>query len=363
MAELFDYKCPACGGALSFDSHIQKMKCPYCDSEYDMDTLKKMDEELNASKPDQMNWNTDAGSQWQDGEADSIRVYACNSCGGEIIGDVNTAATSCPFCGNPVVMKGNFTGNLRPDLVIPFKLDKKAAVEGLSSHVKNKKLLPKVFRDQNHLDEVKGVYIPFWLFDADAEAEVKYRATKIRRWSDVNYNYTETSYYSVMREGSLSFQHIPVDGSTKIDNTLMESLEPYDMSQAVDFQTAYLAGYLADKYDVPAADCVTLANERAKKTTEEAFRSTVMGYATVTPSSSSVSFHNGRVRYALLPVWLLHTSWQGNNYLFAMNGQTGKFIGDLPIDKGLQTKWYLLYSLLASAGVFAVLTTLAMFLR
>ena len=150
MASLLEYKCPSCGGATAFNSELQKVKCPYCDTEFEMESLKALDEGLAAEKADEMEWDTSAGGEWSEGEADNMRVYSCKSCGGEIVGDEQTAATSCLYCGNPVVMTGNLTGALRPDFVIPFKLDKKAAKEGLINHLKGKRLLPKIFKDQNH---------------------------------------------------------------------------------------------------------------------------------------------------------------------------------------------------------------------
>ena len=180
MAALLEYKCPCCGGAIGFDSSIQKMKCPFCDTEFEMDTLKSLDEELKNQQPDEMSWETQAGAEWQEGEAEGLRSYVCKSCGGEIVGDENTAVTSCPFCGNPVVMMEQFSGALKPDYVIPFKLDKKAAKNGLMKHLQGKRFLPKVFKSQNHIDEIKGVYVPFWLFDADVNANIRYQATQVR---------------------------------------------------------------------------------------------------------------------------------------------------------------------------------------
>ena len=188
MNLLQEYKCPYCGGAIEFDSTAQKMKCPYCCTEFDMETLQGYDDALKTSQPDDMQWETAAGGEWQQGEIENLRSYVCKSCGGEIVGDATTAATACPFCGNPVVMMGQFAGALRPDYVIPFKLDKKAAKAALMKHYGGKRLLPKVFKDQNHIDEVKGVYVPFWLFDADVDARVRYKATKVRSWSDSRYN-------------------------------------------------------------------------------------------------------------------------------------------------------------------------------
>lgn len=341
MNNLQEYKCPCCGGAIAFDSNLQKMKCPYCDTEFEMETLAGYDADLQNDTADNMQWETAAGAEWQDGEAEGLRSYVCKSCGGEIVGDETTAATTCPFCDNPIVMMGQFSGALKPDIVIPFKLDKKAAKAKLMNHLSGKRLLPKIFKDQNHIDEIKGMYVPFWLFDTDVNARVRYRATKLRSWSDSRYNYTETQYYSVHRGGSIGFAGVPVDGSSKMADDLMESIEPYNVKEAVGFQTAYLAGYLADKYDVDAQQSIERANARVKKSTEQAFAATVQGYSSVKPENSNIQLHGGNAKYALYPVWLLNTTWNGNKYVFAMNGQTGKFVGDLPIDKAAATKWTL----------------------
>ena len=332
MSVLLEYKCPACGGALNFDSNEQNMKCPYCDTEFEVAALKEMDEELRQQPQEDMSWQEQPQAQWEEGEQENLRTYICNSCGGEIIADDTTAATKCPYCDNPIVMSGQFAGKLRPDLVIPFKLDKNAAMEKLKEHLRRKPLLPKLFRTENRIQQVQGLYVPFWLFDSNADADIQYKATRVRHWSDSNYNYTRTSHYGVYRAGGLSFEAVPVDGSSKMADDLMESIEPYDLSQGVDFQTAYLAGYLADTYDIAWENSIQRANERIKTSTEQAFANTVVGYASVIPVSSSVRLKDSKVRYALYPVWVLTTKYKEKIYTFAMNGQTGKFVGNLPID-------------------------------
>lgn len=335
MADLMEYKCPSCGGQLEFDSSSQQMKCPYCLSEFTLESLKAFDEQLNADMPEsQMNWESEAGEEWGQGETDNLRVYSCQSCGGEVIADATTGASKCPYCENPVIMTGQFSGDLKPDLVIPFKLDKEAAKAALLKHMDGKFLLPKVFKSQNHIDEIKGVYVPVWLFDADVDADIRYRAKKIKRWSDSNFRYTETNFYAVRRQGSISFSNVPVDGSEKMDDTLMESLEPYDFKQAVPFQTAFLSGYLADRYDVDANASIDRANKRIRQSTLDEFRKTVQGYDIVDVDHDSIQLRNGETKYALYPVWLLNTSWNGQKYTFGMNGQSGKFVGNLPSDKG-----------------------------
>ena len=354
MEVLQQYKCPCCDGSIEFDSSIQRMKCPYCGTEFEMETLQAYDQELQQDTEDEMSWDTAAGGAWNEGETEGLRVYVCQSCAGEIVTDETTGAAVCPYCGNPVVMMGQFSGELKPDLVIPFKLDKKAAEAALKKHYSGKRLLPKVFMEENHLREVKGVYVPVWLFDADAQADLRWKATRTRTWSDSNYIYTETQHYSVTRGGSIGFEKVPVDGSTKMDDALMESIEPFDVSEAVDFQTAYLSGFLADKYDVDSQQSVDRANERIRRSTEEAFSATVSGYSTLLPVSNHVKLRNGAAKYALYPVWLLTTEWNGKHYTFAMNGQTGKFVGDLPMDKAAYKKWLFGIAGAVSAACFAI---------
>ena len=351
---LQEFKCPNCGGAITFSPGAQGLVCPYCGTEMDVQALAASEAELaRAQASEAIDWGY-SGTEWGAGEQDGLSVYTCSSCAGEIVGDETLGATSCPFCGNPVVMTSKFSGTLRPDMIIPFKLSKAQAIEALKNHYNKKVLLPKVFKDENHLDEVKGVYVPFWLFDADADAHIVYDATTVRTWSDSSYTYTETSFYEVIRDGDIGFEKLPVDGSEAVDNTLMESIEPFAYGDAVGFNTPYLAGYFANKYDVTAEACIPRANERFKNQTAAAFRETVKGYTTVTPRNTSINLKSGKVNYALMPVWFLATSWKGVNYAFAMNGQTGKFVGNLPMDKNKAVGVFLL-SFLITFFVVALL--------
>ena len=335
MADILEYKCPCCGGAITFNSSIQKMKCPYCDTEFEMDTLKEFEEEwLETDREPQ--WDSESVERPQEElkeEEGSFAAYVCEACGGEIVADQTMAASSCPFCGNPVIVMKKLSGVLRPDLVIPFRLDKESAKERLKNHLKGKLLLPALFKTENRIEEVKGIYVPFWLYVCDAHAEIRCRATRVNTWETGNYIYTETKHYLVSRAGEIGFEKVPADGSKKMDDALMQSIEPFDFREAVDFQTAYLSGYLADKYDLSSAECEPYANERMRQSTVNAFLSTIAGYATCVPEHTDIQLKQGKIRYALLPVWLLNTKYRGRLYTFAMNGQTGKFVGDLPADR------------------------------
>ena len=335
------------------------MTCPFCDSEIDVAALRSFDEKLNRE-------NVSPSVEFQTGnetfDDDNMAVYVCNSCGGEIIADENTAAMHCPYCDNPVIFTGKLSGALKPDWVIPFKLSKEDAKKQLFSHLKGKPLLPKVFKSQNHIDEIKAIYVPFWLYDADIDGSFTFEGTKVRTWTDSKYAYTETSHFEIMRDGGLKFEHVPADGSSKIPDDLMESIEPFDFSQAVDFQTAYLSGYLADKYDVTSEQNNPRVQARMEDSLSSALKGTVSGFTTVREIDKVCSFSDAKVSYALYPVYILNTSWNGQKYVFAMNGQTGKFVGDLPIDKGKAAAYTVGLTAGFSAAAAAVIWILGQFL-
>ncbi len=350
-----EYKCPCCGGTIAFDSDSQKMKCPYCDSTFTVESLKEYDEILTKEK--EKNDEGDFRKEKRDWDEDGLMHYVCSSCGGEIITNETLASTVCPYCSNNVILTDKLEGVLKPDLVIPFKLNKEQAKKIFSDSMKGKKYLNRAFKDDGHLEEIKGVYVPVWLYSSPAQASITYRAVTTRVWTDRNFTYTQSNHFLLEREGSVAFEKIPVDGSKNMSDEMMESLGPYDYSQAVDFQTAYLSGFLANKYDLTSDECKPRAIERAKVSVERYFRRTTEAFADVVKESESVKMTGGEVKYALLPVWLLNTKWEGRNYLFAVNGETGKFVGDFPFDKKRGMRTFLL-----STGIIGIVLFLGFYL-
>ncbi|MBQ2774466.1 MAG: hypothetical protein IJF40_01070 [Clostridia bacterium] len=337
--ELMTFKCPNCGGNILFDSTGQQFRCESCDSVFAKEQLEEYEQMLKKSEaPSEYVWE-------QETEREQVVTgsvsYICEYCGAEIVGDETTAATECVYCGSPVIMNKKLSGIDKPDYVIPFKLTKEDAKTALKNFYNKKPLLPKEFKDENRIEKISGVYVPFWLFDCGVDANIVYDATRVRTWSDSRYIYTKTSHFAVARGGSMEFERIPADGSSKMEDRYMDAIEPFDYSEMQEFAPAYLSGYLADKYDVQASACEPHVNERVNASTNETFRSTVKGYATVIPKSQSVNIRSGKAKYALLPVWMLTTRYKDKPYTFAMNGQTGKLVGELPVDKGKVIKWML----------------------
>lgn len=356
MEEVKGYKCPNCNGDIVYDANIQKMSCPYCGSELEIESLKEL-AAIDNTIEDSFGWDEVKLNETLNEETSGLKCYVCESCGGEIVGDETMASSSCPYCGNHVIVSKQFEGILKPDYVIPFKYDKKAAVDKLHQHFKGKILLPNDFADKKIMDKIVGVYVPYWLFDCDAKGAIRYRATKIRTYRSGDYQVTETFHFLLNREGDMSFTRVPVDASKKFDKTLLEAIEPYDVKNAVDFKTAYMQGFLSDRFSLMPDEVIERANQRIKHSLSDELIKTTVGYSSVVPENSYVNFEHGKISYALLPVWILNVKYKGELYTFAMNGQTGKFVGDLPSDN----MKFMLYMLLVFVVVFVLVSAMMFF--
>lgn len=338
--KVLEYKCPCCGAGLKFSGTEQKLSCEYCDNTFELETVQEYKDAQDKTFSEDITWDEQQTGELSSEEQSLMCSYICNSCGGEIITDGTTAATFCPYCENPAVLPGNVSGGLRPDAVIPFKTTKEDAQKAFLKLCQGKRLLPKDFTSKNRLEKITGMYVPFWLYECSGDVDGQYKATRVKRWSDSNYNYTKTDHYMLTRAANADFIGIPMDGSSKMDNTIMESIEPFDMKESVDFNTAYLSGFLADKYDVEAKDGEERIRQRVSETLDDMMKPSFSGYASVIPSSRQLHVQHSKAKYVLLPVWMLHTKYQDKTYVFAMNGQTGKMTGTLPIDKKRELSWF-----------------------
>lgn len=338
--EVTNYKCPNCTGPLHFAEGTDVLKCDYCESTF---TLAEV-EAMMASKTEAAQQAHEAAQQEQpqtdwDEVRDGVKAYNCPSCSAQLILPDTTAASCCPYCGNPTIVPGKLSGSRRPDFVIPFQLSKEAALEALKKHYRGKPLLPKAFSEENHIEKIQGVYVPFWLFDAGASGNFTFNATRTHMHSTPTENITETDHYLLTRAGTMEFSRIPADASRAMPDALMDAIEPFDYGHLKPFALSYLPGFLADRYDVSQSEVFGRIRTRCEGTFSSAIQATTAGYATCVPVRRDVHITPRNVKYAMLPVWLLATRWNGKSFLFAMNGQTGRLVGDLPIDKGRLAAW------------------------
>ena len=325
------YNCPCCGGPLTFSGKSGKLECVSCGNSFEPEAL----EMLNTAESGEQIVFERPKEGFQAGE-EGVQIYHCKNCGAELMTEDTTTAAECPYCGSPTILPDRLEGGVKPEKVIPFVVSKEQA----QNYFKGKKLLPNVFlNSRNRISEMRRLYIPYWLFSCDACADMVYDAEKVHTEQKGEWEITRTKHYLVRRRGGMRFENIPVDGSVKMDDKLTESLEPYDLSAAIPFQSAVLAGAMADHADADCDACEKRAVERVERSVEQTMLDTVRDYDTVNERNRRITTERGSATPALLPVWLMTTVKEGKTYTFAINGQTGKLTCDVPADKAKSLLW------------------------
>ncbi len=338
MSKVLDNKCPGCGATIHFKPELGLFKCDYCDGEYTAEQLKDM-EKINKEEVDTTNYVN----------------YNCPDCGAEIITDENTAATFCVYCGNTSIIKNRLSGEFAPSKIIPFKMEKKKAIEAFKKLRKGRPLTPKEFTSERNIEKIQGIYIPFWLYETEVSGTIEATATRVKSWTSGNTHYTQTDYYNVVRTGTMEYHRVPVDGSTRFANDMMNTIEPFDYSKLIDYNHAYLSGFLAEKYDVSKEDAFADAKSRTLNTTKQEMLNSMNGYTSKVVKKNDLEAKETNVEYALLPVWMVNVKYKDKYYLFAMNGESGKFIGNIPLDK----KRALMYTIITFIIAFIIFTIIS----
>lgn len=341
MNNAIDHKCPNCDAILKFNPHGENWKCEYCRSEFNLEQLNKYEEKTK---------NEDKIVKAKQNE-EGLDVYTCNNCGASIVVDPNISTTSCVYCKNTAILKDKLHGDFSPNYIIPFKHTKEDAYLAFKKLGKGRILMPKEFNMKRNINEISGVYIPFWLYDFAANGEINADCKRITSWTSGNYRYTKTDTYLAIRGGNMSFCNVPVDGSKRFPNDVMNSIEPFDYKDLKEFNYSYLSGFLSEKYDMKSDEVINEAINRAKNTFIEQMKKDIRGYNTVIPTTNSINLSKTKSQYVLLPVWMLNVKYKDKIYTIAMNGQTGKMVGNIPIN---YTKAILIWLL-----VFAVTFILA----
>jgi len=342
------YKCPNCTMPLKFDPHKNLFVCEYCDGTFPLEQIKNAENEETG-----YNWN-EYREEIHEEVLTGTRSYVCKSCGAEIVTTAVTSATKCPYCGNVLLVADSISGMLKPNKIIPFVIDRPELERLFNAFVKKKSFVPKVFKNNPVLKEVEGVYEPFWLYDSGVDGHANYEGTKTRAWSDSKYDYTETKYYDIAVDGDMHFSNIPADGSKRLANDMMDSLEPFDYSKMIDFEPGYLSGHMAERFDEDADHNLERVKRRMWTSADTVLRQSVTGYTSVKKTGGSLQQFDRDVRYALFPVYVFNIGYRGKDYHYAVNGQTGKIVGELPFSKALYWKWKLIRTGLIFAAVYVI---------
>ena len=321
------YKCPNCDAGLIFDAEKQTFVCEFCISSFSESELKSPEAEAAAERRAGENAEFSA----------SVDEYFCPNCGAEVIAEKSTVADTCYYCHNPIVLSSKISGAMKPEKIIPFTLDKSSAIEEFHRFAKKKLFVPKDYFATAQMEMMSGVYYPFWVTDADTEASMDAVGKKVRTWRQGDYRYTETTVYDVERAGRIHFEDITTSAISTEDKAMLEGILPYPTDAYKDFSMPYLQGFVAKKRDLDRENITDEVRSRMGGYAEELFRGTARQYDSLNVRSSSQEVLASHWLYSLMPVWILtykkkgRTEKSDRTFMYAMNGNTGKLYGELPI--------------------------------
>ena len=297
------FKCKNCGGNVVFDPDRETMYCPHCEGEESQDVLQ-------------------GGSLTQ-----------CVNCGAPLQVGEYTSASRCEHCGSYLVFNERVEGVYEPHLVLPFKVSRKKAVDAMNQEFGKRIFTPAGFLSSKSLEKMQGIYVPFWLYDYDADYQFEGEGTKVRSWRSGDTEYVETSYYEVIRRMEASFDKVPVDASFAMDDGVMDLMEPYDYQKLTAFNPKYMSGFYGEVYNQPAPELEGRAQVKVRNSSEELMQGSLSGYSTMKARRKDLHLQRNGVSYALMPVWEYLYQYQGKTYQFHVNGQTGKVVGKTPVSR------------------------------
>ncbi len=315
------YNCPNCGAELYFNADKQRMCCEFCLSEF-------TDDELNGNGARE---RAEKAAHDSEEYCEHMKEYVCPNCGAEFASDENTAAGICAYCHSPVMLKGRLSGQMKPDKIIPFKYGKEEAQKKFFEFIRKRWFLPKAFKSKENADNITGIYFPFWVTDADADARYDAEGTRIRVWRTGNTEYTETSRFLIEREGSIHFEDIVSSAISEGDKEMLEGILPYPSSSLENFSMPYLSGFTAKKRDIAREQLTDEVRGRMNGYSETLLRNTAGGYNTLSKKALRLNIKNSHWDYTLMPIWMLKYNTPKKTYTYAMNGYTGKIYGELPL--------------------------------
>lgn len=324
-----DKKCPSCGGVMDFDPKTGGLTCPYCGHTEEIssdNTISESAEELDLESAEHQG-NCDWGA--------AKKTVICKACGGESVYDALEIASECPFCGSNQVMEASDQKTMAPGGVVPFQVTDEQASELFKGWIKKKWFCPKLAKESARAKHFKGVYLPYWTFDADTQSEYKAEYGKDRTKKKVDG--TEeivTSWYFTSGTYQKSFDDELICASGKHNQSMLQGLEPYRTDKNKAYKPEYVAGFTAERYALGIKD----AWEMAKKSMNYKVKENIEKEITRKEHADRVRnlkvhtlFQHMTYKYLLLPVWISSYKYKDKIYQFMVNGQTGKVSGKIPL--------------------------------
>ena len=326
------YKCPNCGGYLSFEPDSQKWSCPFCASQF---TQKELLDNINANEKSDNATTTPhtSDSKKENTTANSQVIYHCQSCGSQIMTDETTVATHCYYCHSPVVLEGKLDADGLPNGVLPFSLSKETAINAFLKWIENKKFVPKGFFKKSEIDSMVGVYYPHYITDVIAEGNITGEGQIITTMDRGKYTETHTQHYHVLREADMRFHNVMRPALDSMNRKLNDGTHPYPLEKIEPFSSTYLSGFVAERKNVDMEKALTDIEDELEEYVEPLLSRDT--HYTTHQFEPFLQIKDKKTSYMLLPTWVLTYRNKANPqdpYYFSMNGSTGKTCGKLPID-------------------------------
>lgn len=343
---VYSYKCPSCSASLMYDPSKEKLSCDFCGSSF---TKEEIDKYL-LNNPDKIESFEDENKDNNfEADAENIRLkgYSCSSCGAEVVTDDTTLTTFCYYCHSPVNIIDRAMGSFKPDMVVPFKIDKKLAEENFLNWASHKRYVPKSFYSESQLEKITGMYLPYWSVDVKFNADISGTGYKKTTSRSGNTEITDTSTYKVDRKGEIIFNDVNEAAYSKIERDILNSIAPYDLDEAQPFNFYYLNGFFSEIYDVEKSEVEPKINNRIKNYKDYIIRDAFSGYSNYKIDTKELNETERLWSYVLLPTWILTYRYNSKTYVYTMNGQTSEAYGELPVDKGLMLRDALVLGLIA----------------
>ena len=324
-----DKKCPQCGGVMDFDPATGNLKCPYCDYE---ETIKVKDKDpKHAEELDFYSAEHTANHDW----GVETKTVLCKACGAESIYDALQTSAVCPFCGSNQVMDANDQDTMAPGGVVPFKVSDKEAAELFKKWIKRKWFCPKLAKDSAKPKKFKGIYLPYWTFDADTVSSYhgEYGIDHTKKDKDGN-THTTTEWHKTSGTHREFIDDELVLASKNHDSSMLHKLEPFDTANNKSYKPEYIAGFVAERYSLGLKDAWKTATRSIKEKLNRHISDNIKiekRADRVRNLTLETDFSNITYKYLLLPIWVSNFKYNDKVFQFMVNGQTGKVAGKTPI--------------------------------
>ncbi len=335
VAALDKHSCPACGAQAEWHPTRQKLICPFCGTEspvvIDRQTGQAVELDLAAALRDL----PDSDRGWQTAR----RSVQCQSCRAVMVFAPERVGQNCEFCGSPaLVAYEEIKAPIRPLSLLPFTIDLGAAREALRRWWGRQWLAPTRLRRRALIDTARGLYIPYWTFDAAVhcpwEAEAGY-------YYYVNVEGRDSQRRRVVRQerrvrweaasGVLDhrFDDELVPGTQGIPHDLLRQIEPFPTGDLVPYDTAFLSGHVVEHYQVVLFEAAKASQDQMHARLVELCAGQVPGDThrnlRIHPQYSGQTF-----KHILVPVYLLTYLFGRTAYQVLVNGSTGTVAGGRP---------------------------------